>query len=132
MYQIASQRISISKIFPEEHATETPQRRASFAVLMGAMAPILLLYTISLGPLYHKILRPSLIFYHRKHLSTITFQLLLDNSLRTLACRGFSVIWSLSQFLKLIALDPVIEKRTEANNYASKAIIVPSKLLINF
>ena len=34
-----------------------------FAVLMGAIALILPLYTvtISLGPLYHKILRPALI-----------------------------------------------------------------------
>ena len=31
-----------------------------FAVLMGPIAPILPLYTISLGPLYHKILRPPL------------------------------------------------------------------------
>ena len=43
-----------------------------------------------------------------------------------------SVLWLLSQFLKLITLEPVIEQRTEANNYARKAIIVPPKLLINF
>ena len=29
-------------------------------------------------------------------------------------------------------MDPVIEQQTEASNYASKAIIVPTKLLINF
>ena len=50
----------MSKIFPEEHAPETPQKRAPLEVLMGAIAPILPLYTISLGPLYHKILRPPL------------------------------------------------------------------------
>ena len=34
--------------------------RRSIVVLMGAIAPILPLYTISLGPLYHKIIRPPL------------------------------------------------------------------------
>ena len=29
---------------------------------MGAIGPILSLYTISLGPLYHKILRPPLVY----------------------------------------------------------------------
>ena len=34
-------RTSITKIFPEMQALETPQKRAPFAVLMGAIAPIL-------------------------------------------------------------------------------------------
>ena len=56
MHQIASQRTSVSKIFLEGHASETPQKSAPFTVLMGAIVPILPLYTISLGYLYHKIL----------------------------------------------------------------------------
>ena len=56
MHQIASQRTSVSKIFLEGHASETPQKSAPFTVLMGAIAPILPLYTISLGYLYHEIL----------------------------------------------------------------------------
>ena len=46
----------MSKIFLEGHASETPQKSAPFTVLMGAIVPILPLYTISLGYLYHKIL----------------------------------------------------------------------------
>ena len=54
------------KNFPqEEHAPETPWKSAPFAVLMGAIAPILPLYTISLGHLYHKILRPPLIIHSK-------------------------------------------------------------------
>ena len=56
MHQIASQRTSVSKIFLEGHASETPQKSAPFTVLMGTIVPILPLYTISLGYLYHKIL----------------------------------------------------------------------------
>ena len=56
MHQIASQKTSISKIFPEKHAPKTPQKSAPFAVLMGAIIAMLPLYTISLGPLYRKIL----------------------------------------------------------------------------
>ena len=48
MHQITLQRTSISKIFSEEHAPETPQKSAPFAVLMGAIARILPLYTTSL------------------------------------------------------------------------------------
>ena len=47
--------------FTEEHAPEPPQKSAPLAVLIGAIAPIMPLYTISLGPLYHKILRPPLL-----------------------------------------------------------------------
>ena len=39
------------------------EKSALFAVLTGAIAPILPLYTISLGPLYLKILRPPLLKY---------------------------------------------------------------------
>ena len=39
---------------------KTPQKSAPFAVLMGAIVPILPLHTISLGLIYHKILCPSL------------------------------------------------------------------------
>ena len=46
--------------FPEEHAPEPPAKSAPFEDLMGTIAPILPLYTISLGPFYHKILRPPL------------------------------------------------------------------------
>ena len=60
MHQIASQRTSISKIFKEEHACKPLQESALLAILMGAIVPIMPLYTISLGPLYHKILCPSL------------------------------------------------------------------------
>ena len=56
MHQIASQKTLISKIFPEKHAPKTPQKSAPFAVLMGTIIAMLPLYTISLGPLYHKIL----------------------------------------------------------------------------
>ena len=62
MHQIASQKTSNPKLFPEEHAPETPKKSAPFAVLMGTIEPILPLYTISLGPLYHKILRWPLFF----------------------------------------------------------------------
>ena len=48
------------KNFPEEHSPETPQKSVPFAVLMGAIVPILPVYTVSLGPLYHKILYPPL------------------------------------------------------------------------
>ena len=40
--------------------TKLPRKSAPLAVLMGAIVPMLPLYTISLGPLYHKILRPPL------------------------------------------------------------------------
>ena len=60
MHLIASQRTSISKIISEEHVPGTPKKSAPFAVLMGAIAPILPLHTTSLGLIYHKILRPSL------------------------------------------------------------------------
>ena len=46
------------KNFPEEHSPETPQKSVPFAVLMGDIVPILPVYTVSLGPLYHKILYP--------------------------------------------------------------------------
>ena len=46
----------ISKIFPEEHAPETPSKSALVTVLMVAILPILPLYTISLSSLYHKVL----------------------------------------------------------------------------
>ena len=36
-----TQRISISKIFLEEHVPETPEKGELFAVLMGTIAPIL-------------------------------------------------------------------------------------------
>ena len=39
------------------------EKSSLFAVLTGAIAPTLPLYTISLGPLYHKILRPPLLKY---------------------------------------------------------------------
>ena len=45
------------KNFPEEHSEK---KSVPFAVLMGAIVPILPLYTVSLGPLYHKILYPPL------------------------------------------------------------------------
>ena len=48
------------KNFPEEHSPETPQKSVLFAVLMGDIVPILPVYTVSLGPLYHKILYPPL------------------------------------------------------------------------
>ena len=67
MHQIASQRTSISKKFSEKHALETSQKSALSAVLMGAIVPILPLYTTSLGTLYHKILRPSLARYNWTH-----------------------------------------------------------------
>ena len=57
-----SENVLISKIFPGERAPETPYKSAPFAVLMGAIyLAILPLYIISLGPLYHKILRPLLL-----------------------------------------------------------------------
>ena len=37
-----------------------------FAVLMGAIAPVLPLYAMSLGPLYHKIFRPPLSYVIRR------------------------------------------------------------------
>ena len=43
------------------YALKTPQKSAPFAVLMGAIIAILPLYTISLDPLYHKIVCPPLI-----------------------------------------------------------------------
>ena len=52
--------LHFQKIFPEEHSTETPSKSAPFAVLLGAIAPLLQLYIISLGPLYRIILRPPL------------------------------------------------------------------------
>ena len=36
--------------FPKEHAPETPSKSVPFAVLMDAIAPILSLYAIALGP----------------------------------------------------------------------------------
>ena len=45
------------KNFPEEHSEK---KSVPFAVLMGTIVPILPLYTVSLGPLYHKILYPPL------------------------------------------------------------------------
>ena len=39
------------------------EKNALFAVLTSAIAPILPLYTISLGPLYHEILPPPLLKY---------------------------------------------------------------------
>ena len=45
------------KNFPEEHSEK---KSVPFAVLMSAIVPILPLYTVSLGPLYHKILYPPL------------------------------------------------------------------------
>ena len=44
----------------EEHAPESPKKSAPLAVLMGTIVPIRPLYTISLGPHYHKILCPPL------------------------------------------------------------------------
>ena len=41
-------------------ARNSLKKSASFAVLLSAMAPILPLYTVSLAPLYQKILRPPL------------------------------------------------------------------------
>ena len=59
------------KILPEEHVPKTPQKSAPFGVLMGTIAPILPLYTISLRPLYHKILSPPLLTIK---VVTITFK----------------------------------------------------------
>ena len=47
---------------------------APFPVLKGAIAPILPLYTISLGPLYHKILRPPLTRVRFLPSSAVTMQ----------------------------------------------------------
>ena len=48
-------------VFVEENILQqSVSELAPFAVLMGAIAPTLPLYTISLGPLYHEILRPPL------------------------------------------------------------------------
>ena len=46
------------KNFPSEACARNSLEKC--AVLMGAIAPILPLYTISLGPLYHKIFCPPL------------------------------------------------------------------------
>ena len=48
------------KNFPGRECARNSQKSAPFVVLMSAIAPILPLCTISLGPLYHKILRPPL------------------------------------------------------------------------
>ena len=48
------------KLFSRRSMHPNLPRKAPLAVLMGAIAPIMPLYTISLGPLYHKILRPPL------------------------------------------------------------------------
>ena len=55
----------LKKKIPEEHAPKTPKKSALFAVLMAAITPILPLYTISLGHLYHKILRPPPIIHSK-------------------------------------------------------------------
>ena len=48
------------KNFPGRECARNSQKSAPFVVLMSAITPILPLCTISLGPLYHKILRPPL------------------------------------------------------------------------
>ena len=45
------------KNFPGGACARNSQKKSPFAVLIGSIAPILTLYTISQGPLYHKILR---------------------------------------------------------------------------
>ena len=48
------------KNFPGGACARNSLQKCPFAVLMSAIAPILPMCTISLGPLYHKILRPPL------------------------------------------------------------------------
>ena len=50
------------KLFPEEHAPETP-RKVRRSQSCWALSPILPLYTISQGSVYRKILRPPLMFH---------------------------------------------------------------------
>ena len=50
------------KFSPRTMCPKLPRKvRRRFAVLIGAIALILPLYTVTMGPLYHKILRPPLI-----------------------------------------------------------------------
>ena len=62
-----SDNFNLRKILGEACARNFLEKCAVCAVLMGAIAPILPLYTTSLGTLYHKILRPSLARYNWTH-----------------------------------------------------------------
>ena len=54
------QRTSISKIFPEEHVPRNSLEKCAVRSPDGRYRAHIPLYTISLGPLCHKILRPPL------------------------------------------------------------------------
>ena len=96
MHWIASQRTSITNIFPEEHAPETPQKSAPFAVLMGAILPILPQCNKSLGPLYHKILRPSLNTKWSTVQSCCPFRTKTENYWRN----SLTIIWDSISFIE--------------------------------
>ena len=96
MHWIASQRTSITNIFPREHAPETPQKSAPFAVLMGAITPILPQCNISLGPLYRKILRLSLNTKWSTVRSCCPFRRKTENYWRN----SLTIIWNSIRFIE--------------------------------
>ena len=82
------------------------EKSALFAVLTSAIAPILPLYTISLGPLYHKILSPPLLKYKlglakMKQASKKTQKLLICEMRSNTAnkMRGAQTLWNINHFI---------------------------------
>ena len=82
------------------------EKSALIAVLTGAIAPILPPYTISLGPLYHKILSPPLLKYKlglakMKQASKKTQKLLICEMTSNTAnkMRGAQTLWNINHFI---------------------------------
>ena len=82
------------------------EKSALIAVLTGAIAPILPPYTISLGPLYHKILSPPLLKYKlglakMKQASKKTQKLLICEMSSNTAnkMRGAQTLWNINHFI---------------------------------
>ena len=82
------------------------KKSALIAVLTGAIAPILPPYTISLGPLYHKILSPPLLKYKlglakMKQASKKTQKLLICEMSSNTAnkMRGAQALWNINHFI---------------------------------
>ena len=82
------------------------EKSALIAVLTGAIAPILPPYTISLGPLYHKILSPPLLKYK---LGLAKMKQAIKKTQKLLICemssntankmRGAQTLWNINHFI---------------------------------